>query len=412
MSGAAAGGRAQLLQPGFGLGARGVPAQHRDHLPAHGADEPAGVGQTHPPSLVGDLRDQRLRIVEPAAHRRQHRVAGYDHHPGCRVARGAGLPVELGQRGLRLSDPAQLHQRHEPPEQAPALALQIRRPARQVDDLARGREPVQRAAGIPQRVQPRVEHLGQHRAIPAAPGQDQGVLDKCAPPARRIGVAQQRMGQPGQQPGPGTVLGHPAQRRFQQPDQPGIDLQEPLARHSAQGQRHNRITGRAGVEGRRQRAGRTRQPPGGHPQRVAHLVPFLSSHHTDRGGAQRAQPHLAADAQRHPRRHQHRDRRPDHPARQHRQHRHRIRPTPVQVIDDDQPARTRAQRHRCAVKIEVVAPRLGQQACHQFAGPPGVAHQLCPHPPPHPPRGRRPPQNLEPAAPRPLHGRIGQRRPT
>ena len=358
MSGAAAGKRAQFLQPGLGLGGRGVPAQHRDQ-PLHGADEPAGVGQAHPPSLLGDLRDQRLRIVEPAPHRRQHRVAGHDHHPGCRIARGAGLPVERGQRGLRLSDPAQLHQRHEPPEQAPALALQIRRPARQVDDLARGREPVQRAAGIPQRVQPRVEHLGQHRAITAAPSQDQGVLDKCATPGRRTGVAQQRMGQPGQQPGPGTVLGRPAQRRLQQPDQPGIDLQKPLARHRAQGQRHDRITAPAGVEGGRQRAGRARQPPGGHPQRVAHLVPRFSGHHTDRGGAQRAQPHLAADAQRYPRCHQDRDRRRDRPARQ---HRHRIRPAPVQVVDDDQPARARAQRHRCGVEIEIEVPWVGQQA--------------------------------------------------
>ena len=146
--------------------------------------------------------------------------------------------------------PAQLHQRHEPPEQAPALALQIRRPARQIDDLTRGRQPVQRAAGSHGACNRASSTSASTARLPLRQARlwcprrvyDASLPHRCRPAAQ--GPA-----------GPAAAPGHgprpPAQRRFQQPDQPGIDLQEPLARRRAQGQRHDRITGRGGVEGRR-----------------------------------------------------------------------------------------------------------------------------------------------------------------
>jgi hypothetical protein len=197
-------------------------------------------------------------LVEPAAHRGQHRVPGHDHHRARRVARDAGLAFERGQRRLRLPDPAQLHQRHESPEDAAALEPQIRGSAGQVDDLAGRGEPVLRPSWIPQRVQPRVEDLGEYRPVTAAAGQGEGLLDEDAAPGRDAGVAEQPVGQPCFQPGAGGVVTRPGQRRLQQPDQPGVDLEEALARRRAQGECHDRITARVGVDRRRQRAGRAR----------------------------------------------------------------------------------------------------------------------------------------------------------
>ncbi len=152
-------------------------------------------------------------------------------------------------------------------------------------------------AGIPQRVQPGVKHLGEHGRVITAAGQLQRVSHQPAAPGGRGRVAEQRPGQPGQQPRPGVLsvlsvlsvpgvpgvpgvpASNPAQRGLQQPDQAHVDVQEALGRLSEQRKLHHRITIRRhpGQLGS-QRPGRTGQAAGRRPQSLPDLRTPLAGH--------------------------------------------------------------------------------------------------------------------------------------
>jgi hypothetical protein len=158
-------------------------------LAAQRPGEPLGVGHPGASASLGDLGGEPLGLLEAAPQDGQHGLAGGGRDRPRRVAGGGRLPLEDRQGRLGLSDPAELHQRHEPPEQGATLPGTVPRRPSEFDDLGRGGQPVGGTGRVPQRVQAPVEHLGHGLWVPprggpaAAPGRPAG--GGAARPKRR-----------------------------------------------------------------------------------------------------------------------------------------------------------------------------------------------------------------------------------
>jgi hypothetical protein len=163
--------------------AAGAPGEHLERRPGrlrrpsleeHRAPERAGqrlrVGHPDPRAVEDDVVDEPLGLVVAAPHDRQHGVARRHHHQRLHVAREPRLLFERRQCRLGLAHPAELHQRHEPPEQAAALLGRVARRAGEVDDLRGRSQPVVDAAGVPQGVEAGVEDDREHAGVPRPAG--------------------------------------------------------------------------------------------------------------------------------------------------------------------------------------------------------------------------------------------------
>jgi len=138
-------------------GPRGLVSPHGD-LASQGPDQPIGVRQADPPAHLGHVLDEPTRLVESPAEDCQHGLPRSRQDGSFSVARGARDPLVLGQGRLRISHPAQLHERDESPEQAVAGTAIVRRRAREINDLRGSKQPILGPRWIPQRVQASIEN--------------------------------------------------------------------------------------------------------------------------------------------------------------------------------------------------------------------------------------------------------------
>ena len=138
--------------------------------------QPFGVRQPDPAGTGSELFRQHGSGVEAAAQHREHRVPRQCHDRALGITGRARSPLEGSQRHLRLVHPGQLHQGHETPEQAVSFPVFVTRSPTEPDQLGRCGQPVLRAGWIPQGVQARIEHLGQHRIVAGPAGRGQRLV--------------------------------------------------------------------------------------------------------------------------------------------------------------------------------------------------------------------------------------------
>ena len=156
-----------------------------------GPDQPLGVDQSQPAPAGVDLGDELAGFGEATPEGGQHRVSRDRHHRARIVPGRLGLGREPRERGLGLVHPTQLHQGDEPPEDAVAFSSEVAGCPSELDDL-RGRvQPVVRAARVPQRVEARIENLGESRRVAVVQGQRGRFVSQCPAAVRGCGVPRQ-----------------------------------------------------------------------------------------------------------------------------------------------------------------------------------------------------------------------------
>lgn len=156
-----------------------------------GGDVTQAKGRAGAVPVAGKLLGEPDGVVETAPQYVQHGVAGGGHDAALLITRHRHLALVGGQRRLRLVDPAELHKRREPPEQAVSLPDALSRRPGQVDDLGSSRQAVFGGLGVPEGVEAGVEHLGQRSGIPSPSRQRKGLVGKRSPPGPSGGLAQQ-----------------------------------------------------------------------------------------------------------------------------------------------------------------------------------------------------------------------------
>ena len=345
--------------------------------------------------------------VKPPAQHGQHRVPRQRHGQGFGIAGRVRSALEGAERYFCLADPGQLHQRDEAPEQARSLADPVTRGASKLDQRSRRFQPVPGAGRIPQRIQARVEHLGQHRVITCMPGQAQRLIREGSPARQGKRVAEELAGHPCEQHGPAAVVRCPREGCFEQPDQAVVYMEKLTALHCVQGKVHKRITpGGQTLELARQLARRTRQSARGDPDSVPLRGRPVADDRRQLALIKPGKLRVTAHPKRRCRRGHDRGRANDNPRCDERKYLQRIRAPDIKIVDDDQPPLTGGQRpERCARCNWIV---LMQQPPRGLLFRPGIGEQLRPEQAPRLAPDGCGAQNLEPAAASPVRGRPDQ----
>jgi hypothetical protein len=297
------------------------------------------------------LVNQTVCLVEPAPEDPQHGPTSRHHHSSLGVTSHDYLSFIRSQCRFGFGDPAQLHQADEAPEQAAACPGVVTGCPSQIDDLGPGRQAVLGAGRIPKGVQPGVEHLGEHLAIPRPAGQIERLIDERAAAGPGSRVADQFAGQPSQQASPHGVVECSHQGTLQKTGQFHVHVEKRRLRLGLERQVDQRIVAITQIrQATGQSQSRTGQSPGGHPQGPAGASRGTTDHRPQVLLVQPAEPDLLAHPDGLARGGHQRGRRRGHPGGQDRQHLDRLTSPPIDVVDQDQPAGAACQLSRRPIK--------------------------------------------------------------
>ena len=149
-----------------------------------------------------------------------------------------------------------------------------------------------------------VEHLGQELVVARGDGEGDCLVGQLPAPGRLGRVAEQLPRQAGQQPGPDRVGDGPLEGRLEQAGEGDVDVEEGGARLESQGQVDHRVRRR--IEGGGEVEGDAGQATGAEEDGVPGVGVQRGEEVVELFVAQRAEPQLGAEADRHGGGHHHR----------------------------------------------------------------------------------------------------------